>query len=321
MNAKPLMRPVNAGAKPSPRGARLRSDLRRNYSLYLMVLPVLAFYLYFCYKPMYGILIAFQDFNFKEGISGSTWVGLKNFERFFSDPYFTRNIVNTFVISAASILFGFPAPILFALLMNEIGKKWFLKTVQTITYLPYFISLVVICSMVKNFVAPNGMITSLVSSLSGTEAGESLLDKPQLFVAIYVISDIWQNIGWGSIIYLAALSGVDAELYEAATIDGAGRLKQTVHVTLPSIMPTIIILFILRLGGILNVGYEKIMLLTNAYNAETSEVLSYYVYKKGIMGAEYGLSTAAGVFNSVINFVFLLGANALSRRLNETSLW
>ena len=148
-----------------------------------------------------------------------------------------------------------------------------------------------------------------------------MLDKPQLFTAIYVLSDIWQNVGWGSIIYLATLAGVDAELYEAATIDGAGRLKQTIHVTIPSIMPTIVILFILRLGGILNVGYEKIMLLTNAYNAETSEVLSYYVYKKGIMGTEYGLSTAAGVFNSVINFVFLIATNALSRKLNETSLW
>lgn len=319
MNPKPMTRPANAGA--AARGGRLRSDLRRNYSLYLMVLPVLAFYLYFCYKPMYGILIAFQDFNFKEGISGSTWVGLKNFERFFSDPYFNRNIINTVVISAASIIFGFPAPILFALLMNEIEKKWFLKTVQTITYLPYFISLVVICSMVKNFVAPDGLINVLVAALSGSAPGESLLDKPQLFTAIYVLSDIWQNVGWGSIIYLATLAGVDAELYEAATIDGAGRLKQTIHVTIPSIMPTIVILFILRLGGILNVGYEKIMLLTNAYNAETSEVLSYYVYKKGIMGTEYGLSTAAGVFNSVINFVFLIATNALSRKLNETSLW
>lgn len=312
---------ANAAKASGITGARLRSDFRRNYSLYLMVLPVLAFYLYFCYKPMYGILIAFQDFNFKEGISGSTWVGLKNFERFFSDPYFGRNIINTIIISAASIIFGFPAPILLALLMNEIEKKWFLKTVQTITYLPYFISLVVICSMVKNFVAPDGIITHLVSLISGNNNGESLLNQPQLFVAIYVLSDIWQNIGWGSIIYLATLAGVDAELYEAATIDGAGRLKQTIHVTIPSIMPTIVILFILRLGGILNVGYEKIMLLTNAFNAETSEVLSYYVYKKGIMGAEYGLSTAAGVFNSVINFAFLIGANALSRKLNETSLW
>lgn len=313
-----------AAALPSPKGSfgtRLKKDFRRNYSLYLLMLPVLFFYGYFCYKPMYGVLISFQNFNFKAGISGSDWVGMKNFERFFGDPYFMRNIVNTVTISFASIVFAFPAPIIFALLINEINTKYFAKIVQTITYLPHFISLVVVCSMIKDFVGSNGFIKSIVDVLTNNKYNLSLLYEADLFVPIYIISDIWQGIGWGSIIYLAALSGVDAELYEAARIDGAGRLRQTWSITLPSILPTIVTMFILRLGSVLSVGYEKIMLLTNSLNADKSEVLSYYIYKKGIVNADYGLSTAAGLFNSVINYVFIVGANYISRKVNETSLW
>ena len=300
---------------------RLRKDWKKNYSLYILVLPVVLFYLIFCYKPMYGILMAFQDFNFRAGISGSPWVGIKQFERFFADPYFVRNIRNTITISLASIAFGFPAPIILALLINELNKKWFVKTVQTITYLPHFISLVVICGMLKDFLAGDGFITQIFSTLTGKEITESLLNNQNLFVPIYVISDIWQQVGWSSIIYIAALTGINAELYEAASIDGAGRFKQLLHVTLPAIIPTIVIMLILRLGSVLSVGYEKIMLLTNPFNAETSEVLSYYVYKKGIVGGEYSLATAAGLFNSVINFVFVVLMNNLSRRIGETSLW
>ena len=300
---------------------RLRKDWKRNYSLYILVLPVVLFYLIFCYKPMYGILMAFQDFNFRAGISGSPWVGLKHFERFFADPYFVRNIRNTITISLASIIFGFPAPIIMALLINELNKKWFVKTVQTITYLPHFISLVVICGMLKDFLAADGFITQIFATLTGQEAKESMLSNQNLFVPIYVISDIWQQVGWSSIIYIAALTGINAELYEAASIDGAGRFKQLLHVTLPAIIPTIVIMLILRLGSVLSVGYEKIMLLTNPFNAETSEVLSYYVYKKGIVGGEYSLATAAGLFNSVINFVFVVLMNNLSRKIGETSLW
>lgn len=304
-----------------PFAERLRRDWKRNYSLYILVLPVVLFYLIFCYKPMYGILMAFQDFNFRAGISGSPWVGLKQFERFFADPYFVRNIRNTITISLASIAFGFPAPIILALLINELNKKWFVKTVQTITYLPHFISLVVICGMLKDFLAGDGFITQIFATLTGQEITESLLNNQNLFVPIYVISDIWQQVGWSSIIYIAALTGINAELYEAASIDGAGRFKQLLHVTLPAIIPTIVIMLILRLGSVLSVGYEKIMLLTNPFNAETSEVLSYYVYKKGIVGGEYSLATAAGLFNSVINFVFVVLMNNLSRRIGETSLW
>lgn len=306
--------------KRKARGALLR-DLHRDAGLYLMVLPVLLFYLYFHYKPMYGLLIAFQDFNIKKGMAGSEWIGLENFGRLFSDVYFARNIVNTFTISIASLLFGFPAPIILALLMNEVSKKWFVKGVQFVTYMPHFLSLVVVCSMVKNFVMPEGIITRLVNIFAGGTISESLLDNEKWFVPIYVASDIWQQVGWGSIIYIAALYGVDTQLYDAAEVDGAGRFRQLIHVTIPAILPTVITLFILRLGNVLSVGYEKIILLTNPYNAQTSEVLSYYIYKKGIMGAEYGLSTAAGLFNSVINCVLVVSANFISRKVSDISLW
>lgn len=305
-------------------GTRIAKDFKRNYSLYLLVIPVLLFYGYFHYKPMYGILMAFQKFNIRRGISGSEWIGFENFIRFFNDPYFTRNIVNTFTISATSIIFGFPAPIIFALLINEISKKWFAKTVQTITYMPHFISLVVLCGMIRNFVATDGIVTSIVNMFTANPATESLLNNKDAFVPIYVVSGIWQEIGWGSIIYLAALAGVDAELYEAARIDGAGRFRQTISITIPSILPTIITLGILKLGGILSVGYEKILLLHNPFNAETSEVLSYYIYQKSLAsqsGPDYGLSTAAGLFNSVINLFFIVTTNKISKKLNGTSLW
>ena len=302
-------------------GYKLKRDMEKNYSLYLLLLPVLLFYLYFCYKPMVGILISFENFSFRSGIWGSEWVGFENFRRFFSDPYFARNIINTVSISFFSILFGFPAPIILALLINELNHSWFAKSVQTITYIPHFISLVVVCSMIKDFTASDGIISNIVSSLFGIEFHEAMLSNAALFLPIYVISDIWQSVGWGSIIYIAALAGIDAELYDAAEVDGAGRLRQVWNITLPAILPTIIILFILRLGKILSVGYEKIILLTNPLNAEKSEVLSYYIYKKGISGGEYGLATAAGLFNSVINCIFVVGANYLSRAVGETSLW
>lgn len=293
----------------------LKKDWKHNYSLYIMMLPVLAFYFLFSYKPMYGLLMAFQRYDVTRGIWGSDWVGLRNFERFFMDPYFMRNITNTLKISLSSLVFAFPAPIIFALLMNEINNRWFKKTVQTITYLPHFISLVVICSLITIFVDSDGIITQILGR------AESLLYDAAAFVPIYIISDIWQGIGWGSIMYLAALTSIDEQLYEAAGLDGAGRFKQVIHVTLPGILPTIIIMFILRTGNILNVGYEKIMLLTNQFNAESSEILSYYIYKKGFISMDYGLSTAAGLFNSTINLLFVCVSNYLSGKYGETSMW
>ena len=236
--------------------SRFQNAIKKNWELYLMFLPVAVFYIMFCYRPMYGIIMAFQDYVPRLGLSGSSWTGFLQFERFFSNHYFWRLLKNTFTISGLSILVGFPAPIIFALLLNEIKNSKYKRTVQTITYLPHFISIVVICSMIRTFTADNGVLTNLAVMLGGSR--KSMLNDANLFVPIYVLSDIWQNMGWSSIIYIAALSGINTELYEAAQIDGANRWKQVLHVTLPGIMPTITIMLILRLGGILSVeGFNK----------------------------------------------------------------
>lgn len=301
--------------------AGLGTDLVRNRSIYLLAILPIAFFVIFSYIPMYGVVIAFKDYSPRIGILGSEWIGFKHFLRFFRDPYFLRDLWNTIWISLCNIAFSFPLPIIFALLLNEIRQKYFLKTVQTITYIPHFISLVVLCGMVRTFVASDGIITNIVSFFTGKEATESLLMNASNYVTIHVASDIWQGLGWGSIIYVAAITGIDDSLYEAATIDGAGRLRQVLNITIPSIMPTIIIMFILRMGNVLNVGYEKIMLLYNELNAESSEVLSYYVFKKGIQNSEFELSTAAGLFNSLVNILFVVGTNKISKHFSETSLW
>ena len=298
---------------------RLKRDLIKNKMLYLLVLPVIAFYLIFYYVPMYGVTIAFQNYDPAYGVFNSPWVGLQNFQDFFSSVYFWRILKNTLVISACSILFGFPAPILLALLINEFTNKKFVKTIQTVTYLPHFISLVVVCGMIKDFTNADGIITQIVTFFGGENM--SMLMDPDKFVPVYVISDIWQGIGWGSIIYIAALSGIDSELYEACEIDGGGRLRQVWHITLPGILPTIVIMLILRLGGILNVGYEKIILLYNPSIYETADVISFFVYRKGLQELNWSYATAVGLFNSVINIIFLLATNFISRRVTETSLW
>ena len=303
--------------------ARVRKDWRQNWGLYLMVLPVIAWYIIFLYAPMYGAIIAFKDYKPKMGIMGSPWTTplFKHFTSFFTGPYFARLIRNTLNISLTSLVYGFPAPILLALLINELKGKIFPRITQTITYLPHFISLVVICGMIATFTNKNGFINDIVAIFGGTRV--TMLSKPNYFVPVYVISDIWQGIGWGSIIYLSALAGIDQELYEAARIDGAGRLRQTWNITLPGILPTIIIMLILRIGGLMSVGYEKIILLYNPLTYETAEVISSYVYNKGILGGvgQYSYSTAVGLFNSVINCVLVIGTNQISKKLTDTSLW
>lgn len=303
----------------APFGTRLKRDIRQNGSLYLLILPLLAFYTLFCYVPMYGALIAFNNYQPKAGILGSEWVGLKHFHDFITNPYFWRILKNTLVISFSTLIFAFPAPIVLALLINELKGKWFPRVVQTISYLPHFISLVVVCSMIKEFTMNNGIISDLFA-LFGMER-QNMLNNPSLFVPIYVLSDIWQGIGWGSIIYLAALTGIDQSLYEAARIDGAGRWKQTLYVTIPGILPTVVTMLILRIGGLMNVGYEKIILLYNPVTYETADVISSFVYRKGILERGYSYSAAVGLFNSVINCILLFFANWVSRRLNNTSLW
>ena len=306
-------------ANPNSLWARLKKDIKRNYGAYLMILPAIIFYITFCYKPMYGIIIAFKDFSPGKGILGSPWVGFKHFELFFSSYYFGRLIKNTLTISITSIIFGYPAPIIFALLLNEIRTMKFKRVVQTITYVPHFISLVIVCSMVKMFTAEDGIITSLMS-LFGFEA-VTMLTRSEYFVPLYVISGIWKEVGWGAIIYLSALSAIDPELYEAATIDGANRWEQTLHVTLPGIIPTIIITLILRMGGLMSVGYEKIILLYNEGIYDTADVISTFVYRKGLEQFQWSYSAAVGLFNSVINFGIVFAVNKISRKVSDISLW
>jgi putative aldouronate transport system permease protein len=293
--------------------------MQKNWSLYLLVLPVILFYALFCYKPMYGALIAFKDFSPGRGFAKSPWVGMENFVRFFNSPYFFRLLRNTFLISFYNLLFGFPAPIILALLLNEVRHTGFKRFTQTITYLPHFISIIVIAGMITDFSMSTGLFNDIIEFFGGKRF--PLLQAPNLYRPIYVASDIWQGIGWGTIIYLSALSGIDPQLYEAAMIDGAGRFKQLIHVTLPSITPTIVILLILRIGHLLGVGYEKTILLYNPATYETADIISTYVYRVGLLEQNWSYSTAIGLFNSAVNFTLLLVANKLSRKLSETSLW
>jgi putative aldouronate transport system permease protein len=297
----------------------LRKDMRKNWSLYLLVLPVIVFYGLFAYKPMYGALIAFKDFSPGRGFAGSPWAGFEHFVRFFTGPYFERLMRNTFLISFYNLVFGFPAPIILALLLNEVRYSLYKRAVQTITYLPHFISIIVIAGMITDFSMSNGLFNDIVVFFGGSRS--PLLQTPGFFRPVYVISEIWQQVGWGTIIYLSALSGIDPQLYEAAMIDGAGRFKQLLHVTLPSIAPTIVILLILRIGTLLNIGYEKTILLYNPGTYETADIISTYVYRVGLLEQNWSYSTAIGLFNSFINFALLLIANRLSRKMSETSLW
>lgn len=300
-------------------GYRLKKDLVRNYPLYMLILPVIIYYIIFYYKPMYGAIIAFKEFNPRLGVWGSPWVGFAQYQKFFSNPDFFRILRNTLTISISNIIFTFPAPIILALLFNELKNMKLKATAQTVSYMPHFISLVVTCGLVKSFVSKGGIVYQLVVALGGPEVG--LLSRPEAFVPVYLISTVWQQVGWGSIIYLAALSSIDQELYEAAKIDGAGRWKQTIHVTLPSIAPTIIIMLILRMGTLLNVGYEKIILLYNPLIYETSDVISSYVYRVGLTQQSWSYSTAVGLLNSVVNFIIITLANKISAKTSETSLW
>lgn len=297
----------------------IKKDFKINKELYIISFFILAYYIIFYYKPMYGAIIAFKEFVPIKGIWGSKWVGFKHFMDFFNSFYFGRLLKNTIWISINSLIFGFPAPIILALLINEIKSKLFKRSVQTITYIPHFISLVVICGLIKDFTSDTGVINYVITAFSGEAI--TMLSIPKLFMPVYVVSGIWQEVGWGAIIYLASLTGIDMELYEASYIDGANRWKQTLHITLPGIAPTIIIMLILRMGNILNVGFEKVMLLYNPSIYETSDVISTYVYRKGILEFNWSFSTAVGLFNSVVNFIFVIAANSISRRVNDTSLW
>lgn len=297
----------------------IRKDFARNRVLYAMAIPIIAYFVLFHYMPMYGVIIAFKRFSPAKGFSGSEWVGLTHFVSFFKSYYFWRLLRNTLLISLYSILWGFPAPVILALLINELRRAPFKRTVQSLTYIPHFVSQVVVAGMLIEFCQKTGLFNDLRAFL-GLER-ISMLQRPGLFRTIYVGSEIWQEVGWGTIIYLAALAAIDPQLYEAATIDGAGRWKSMLSVTLPSIMPTVVILLIMRIGKIMTIGHETIILLYNPLTYETADVISTFVYRKGLLEFNWSYATAVGLFNSVLNFGFLLSANAISRKVNQTSLW
>lgn len=298
---------------------KIVKDFKKNKMKYLFVIPVLIYLALFAYKPMAGIIIAFKKYRPALGIDGSPWVGFDNFIRFFENPDFWRVLRNTFTISALSLVFLFPAGIILALLLNEVKVSWFKRTVQTISYIPHFVALVVVCGMVSKFCQSDGVINDIIVFFGGERS--NLLLKSEFFYPVHILSGIWQEMGWNSIIFLAALSSIDQEQYEAAKIDGAGRLQQLWYITLPGLMPTISMMFILRMGSVLSVGADKVLLLYNEMTYSVADVISTYVYRMGLINADFSYSTAVGLFNSVVNVIFLLAANKLSKKMGQSGLF
>ena len=295
-------------------------DIIRNWTLYLMILPVIAYFIIFHYWPMYGVQIAFKNYNVAKGITGSPWAGFRHFERFFKSYHFWPLIRNTVTLSLYTLIASFPAPIILALLLNEVTNSKFKRTVQTVTYAPHFLSTVVLVGMLTTFLSPqSGIINHIIEALGGERV--YFMGEPAWFKHLYVWSGVWQHTGWNAIIYLAALTSISPELHEAAIIDGASKLQRIWHINIPGILPTAIILLILNLGQIMNVGFEKVFLLQNDLNIKASDVISTYVYRTGLLGAQYSFSAAVGLFNSVINFALIIIVNSISRRITEVGLW
>lgn len=312
---------LSKGKKTRKPLGKTLSLIRSEYHLYLMFLPVILYYVVFRYLPMIGsLVIGVTDYNIYKGILGSTFVGIENFKEFLHNIYFWRLIRNTLAINFLNLIFAFPAPILFALLLNEITVKPLKRVVQTISYLPHFISTVIIASMLITFLSPGtGLINNIIASFGGERT--AFLLKAEYFWGVMTVEAIWKGLGWGAIIYLASLTGINPELYEAAIMDGAGRLKQVRHITLPGIAPTIIVMLLLRIGHLLEVGYELIILIYNPSIYSTADVISSYVYRRGILEASYSFSTAVGLFQSVIGLLLVVGANKLAKKFSETSIW
>ncbi|HPF88027.1 MAG TPA: ABC transporter permease subunit [Candidatus Limiplasma sp.] len=300
-------------------GSRLLASVYQYPLLYLMAIPIFAYYIIFCYWPMYGALIAFKDYKIVKGVWGSPWVGFKHFEAFFNSPNFFRLVRNSLSINLRELIFLFPVPIIFALLLNEVRSVHFRRITQTITYMPHFVSSIVICGLLKSFTSTNGIITTFFVSMGMERV--NMLTKAEYFQPLLIGMYIWSSFGWSSIIYFAALSGLDQELYDAAWVDGAGRFRRIWHVTLPGIMPTVVIMLVLRIGSMMSVGFGDIINLYNPLTYETADVISTYVYRMGITKFQFSSSTAIDLFNSVINIILLVGANTLSRHFSETSLW
>lgn len=300
--------------------ALIKKKICKNWDLYLIFLLVFAYYVIFKYIPMYGVQIAFKNFSAIKGITGSPWIGLNHFRQFFSSYYFVDLIRNTLLISLYQLVAGFPLPIILALSINEMKNGPFKKTIQMVTNAPHFISSVVICGMLISFLSPSsGIINKLITTLGGEAI--YFINEPKWFKTVYVISDIWQNTGWNSIIYIAVLAGVSPDLLEAAKIDGASRLQRIWYVNIPSILPTVITMLILNCGKIMTVGFEKIYLLQNDLNIQASDVISTYVYRAGLVNSRFSYASAIELFNSVINVILLLTVNRISRKVSDQSLW
>jgi putative aldouronate transport system permease protein len=295
-------------------------SFRKHWQLYVLVIPPVLFFLIFKYYPMANAVLAFKDYNVIKGIWGSPWVGFKNFNLFFDNPMFLTLIKNTIYVSGYLLLAGFPIPILLALMLNEVRNARFKRLVQLVSFAPYFISTVVMVSIIMLFLAPRLGFVNVALNYLGFES-VNFLGEPGLFRSIYVWSDIWQTAGYSAVVYLAALAGVDPTLYEAAKVDGASRIQKIVNVDLPGIMPTIIIILILNVGSVMAIGFEKIYLLQNPLNLSSSEIIATYVYDIGLRNANYSFATAVGLFNSVINLVLLLGVNSLAKRFSNNSIW
>lgn len=309
---------MKSAALPRKRNS-IRKILQKDKYLYLLLLPGLILYILFNYYPMYGLLMAFQDYNPIDGILGSPYIGFTHFTNFFNSMFFGRLLRNTILLSLYNLIFGFPIPILFALLLNEVKPGPFKKFTQTVSYLPHFISVVVIVGLLNIVFSPTGIIPEVLTSMTGSSP--NFLSDPKWFRTMYVGSEIWQHFGWNSIIYMAALAGIDQGLYEAAKIDGASRLKQIWHITLPGIAPTIVTLLILNSGSLLSVGFEKIILMYSPATYSTADVISTYTYRVGLLQSQYSFGVAVGLFNSVANCIVLIIVNTVSRKLTETSLW
>ncbi|GIO31444.1 MULTISPECIES: ABC transporter permease [Paenibacillus] len=294
--------------------------LKRDYQLWIMILPAIAVVLVFNYIPMYGIQLAFRDYDFSKGLTGGEWRGLYYFKQFIDSYLFVDLMKNTFFISLATIVIGFPAPIILALILNQIRRKRLKNVMQTVVYLPHFISIIVLVGMMNVLLSPEtGVVGHMMKAMGLGHI--NLIASTNTFIPMYVLSDIWQHCGWNSIIYLAALSTVDPQLYDSAKMDGASRWQMIRYVDLPALVPTIVILFILSMGNILGTGFEKTFLMQNSLNLPVSEVISTYVYKIGIMSNQFSYASAIGLFNTVINFVFLFGVNAVSKKVSNTSLY
>lgn len=302
-------------------GRKILSGLKKDWQLWAMILPALAYIIIFCYVPMYGIQLAFRKYDFSKGLTGGDWVGFKYFIQYFESPMFWTTLRNTFVISFFTLVCGFPAPILLALVVNSLRQKKLRRVVQTAVYMPYFISTVVMVAILQILLSPStGVVSNFLKSLHIIPQSINLLGTPSAFVPVYVLSGIWQSAGWNSIIFIAALASVDGQLYDAAKVDGANRWQQVLHVELPAIVPTIVILLIMNMGRVLSVGFEKVFLMQNDLNLSVSEVISTYVFNIGVQSGQFSFGSAVGLFNTVINFAFLMIANMVSKKAADISL-